>query len=255
MFKVTLIPEADVIFGTTYHYSGSKEGILKLKKQADGSYIGEITLKSGETITIENIPERTTYKVEEIGANQEGYITKATNESGKLEDDITDVSFVNAKYTTNNLSIEKIVSGNLGSNAQKWTFEITLKPTHDVMMSESYHYVGSKEGDLIFTKHDDGTYTSSVVLSGGEKITIQNIPYGTEYSVKELEENTDGYFTSYQNAQGVITENEMIVSVENNRDGNIPNTNDDIRIHIILLLVSLVNMAAVIRYLLKEKAC
>ncbi len=255
VFKVTLIPEADVIFGTTYHYSGSKEGILKLKKQADGSYIGEITLKSGETITIENIPERTTYKVEEIGANQEGYITKATNESGKLEDDITDVSFVNAKYTTNNLSIEKIVSGNLGSNAQKWTFEITLKPTHDVMMSESYHYVGSKEGDLIFTKHDDGTYTSSVVLSGGEKITIQNIPYGTEYSVKELEENTDGYFTSYQNAQGVITENEMIVSVENNRDGNIPNTNDDIRIHIILLLVSLVNMAAVIRYLLKEKAC
>lgn len=66
---------------------------------ADGSYKtsngdriesgDRITLKGGQSVTIYNLPEGTTYKVREREANENGYETKYSNCSGTLDEDTT----------------------------------------------------------------------------------------------------------------------------------------------------------------------
>lgn len=62
--------------GGSYPYSGSKSGTIKSGEQ--------IMLQHGQSITIRNIPADTGYYVAEVEANQDGYVTTATGDSGNI---------------------------------------------------------------------------------------------------------------------------------------------------------------------------
>lgn len=74
--------------GGSYPYSGSKSGSI-----ASG---GTITLRDGQSITITGLPLGTTYSVTEQEANQDGYTTSSSGESGTISGSHT-AAFINGK--------------------------------------------------------------------------------------------------------------------------------------------------------------
>ena len=73
-----------------YPYSGSKNGTV--------SNGGKIQLKDGEEITVSNLPANTQYLFEEAEANEDGYITSASDVSGVIKaGDFKKAVFVNNK--------------------------------------------------------------------------------------------------------------------------------------------------------------
>lgn len=87
--RFTFIVEFDA--EGSYSYSGSKKGTIK-----SGD---EIRLAHGESVTINDLPYGTTYKVTEKEANQDGYKTKVGESSGKING-AKIATFVNTKSQT-----------------------------------------------------------------------------------------------------------------------------------------------------------
>ena len=203
-FKITFTPAEDVIFDTSYSYKGGhsangiadhSDGILDLVNNGNGTYTGIIKLKHGENITIENIPERTKYKVEEIEANTDEYYTMQTlNFEGELSKEEI-VRFTNTKLSKHDITISKKVTGAWADKEKEWTFKITLKPLDYVILEKEYRYTGSKEGLINFKYNQDGTYIGEVTLKNNDEITIQGLPQETKYKVEEIEANEEGYTT------------------------------------------------------------
>ncbi len=203
-FEITFTPDENVIFDSSYDYKGGStisgvvapaDGKINLTEK-NGEYKGEITLKHGQNITIQNIPERTTYNVVEKDANKDEYTTKVTvNKSGVLTSDEEQVMFTNRKLTKHDLTISKTVSGAWSSKERDWTFKVTLIPADEVYLETSYNYEGSKNGAISLTDNNDGSYSGIVTLKHNETITIKDLPEGTRYKVEEVEANSEGYTT------------------------------------------------------------
>ena len=231
-FEVTLEPGAGIIINDKYSYKGSsiingveapKDGEISFKKNDNGSYVGTITLKHGQAITIKDIPENTRYTVREMEANKDGYTTSDSGNTNGIVDD-QHVRFTNKMLEKVDLSISKEVKGDNANLDLDWEFEITLIPGADDLNSP-YSYVGEsfidgvtapENGKLDFTDNGDGTYKATITLKHGQKITIKDLSETTKYTVKELGANTDGYFTSStDNKTGVLGSEDTKVNFTN----------------------------------------
>ena len=80
----------------SYPYSGSKQGTIKSGDK--------VKLAHNESITITGLPVGTVYRVVEDEANLDGYITKATGDSGIITESTKTASFVNTKSSKNNIA-------------------------------------------------------------------------------------------------------------------------------------------------------
>lgn len=101
------------------------------------------------------------------------------------------------------LTISKVVEGNLGDHTKAFTFDIHAVDSAGKALSGDYNYLGSiKEGtgDSV-QKPEDGTLTfkegnAQISLKHGQQITIKNLPVNATITVTE--QKADGYTTSYQ---------------------------------------------------------
>ena len=75
-----------------------------------------------------------------------------------------------------------------------------------------------------------------------QKITLY-LPYGTTYEIKEIEENKNGYQTSYKNEQGTI-DSDVVVTVTNEKISN-PFTIDNIVNYLITFVIGLVSLISI----------
>ena len=252
------------------YFIGEEGHKLYLRENAIGNYAGEVRLKDGQTGVIKGLPEGTKYVIKEKEANQDGYTTKTTdNTDGTLVAD-ENVVFNNWRFSTHRLVIEKRLRGNNVEQDREWTFEVTLTPDGDTPFEFDYPYSKNtgEEGTLHLTAHEDGTYTGTVKLKGGEYISIEDIPYNTKYQVKEIEANQDGYITADENSTGTLTKREHKVIYTNERYdltkvkkilsnisgiGN-PNTQDEILKYIIMFVISVIGGFGIIvkEYMLKK---
>ena len=191
-FQITLLDENNQPLKESYPYTGSKTGSITSS--------GTVTLKHGESITITQLPVGTQYRVIEVEANQDGYVTTSENTTGTIDTTGKISKFINTKniIPTGELTISKIVGGNAGETDRNFTFQITLLDENNQPLKESYSYTGSKTGMI--------TSSGIVTLKHGESITITKLPVGTQYRVTEIEANQDGYITTSENENGLITE-------------------------------------------------
>lgn len=97
---------------------------------------------------------------------------------------------------TGNLTISKRVSGAAGDRGDTFTFTVYLTDEDGDELESNFYYNGDYTGTI-----GDG---DSITLSGGESITIRNLPVGTRYEVVEEEANEDGYVTTSSGEEGVI---------------------------------------------------
>ncbi len=220
-FKITFTPSKNLIFGTSYTYTGSKTGTLNLTANGDGTYSGIIELKAEEIVTIEQIPENTNYLVEELDANKNGFVTTEPKDKEGLidsENQNPNVTFINRKYELKNLTIRKNLEGNSAETSKDWEFTVTLIPEKGVTLADSYEYTGSKSGTITFTKQADGIYKGKIYLKGGEYVTINNIPEKTEYKVEEVEANQNDYKTDIDGRDtGILIEDNTEVTFTNKK--------------------------------------
>ena len=192
VFTVTLTDANGIALSQRFRYTGSKEGTITSGEQ--------ITLKHGQSITIENLPENTYYKVEEAAVT--GYQTTVSDDSGQVhagENPV--VRFLNRSGEdmpgNSELTITKSVTGKGGDHNKLFTFSVTLKDAEERPLVGSYTYTGSKTGSI--------TNGGSIKLKDGESVTIIGLPDNVQYSVEEIEANQDGYTTSASNAAGTIS--------------------------------------------------
>ena len=174
----------------------------------------DFTLKHGESKTAMGLPGGVTYEVTEQEANQDGYTTEMTGQSGTIGLDGAQASFTNTKEEGGNpdpkvgdLTISKLVAGEQGETDRDFHFTVTLS---DPSITGTY-------GDLEFT---DGT--AAFTLRHGESKTAAGLPVDVTYEVAETEANQDGYTTATVGASGTITEAGVAASFTNTKIGETP---------------------------------
>lgn len=256
-FRITLVaPElkaledsykgtkTSVVYENGHSETKEEEFNLELVMNENGNYEGYIKLKDNETFTIKGLPEGTKYMITEIDADD--YITTYTpNAQGTIVDNGTVVEFTNYKYRAVRLTIEKRLKGNNVELDRNWNFEVTLSYDDEMPLNGIFPYVKSNKetGFVEFTKGLDGTYRSIVVLRGGEKITIQNLPYNVEYAVREIEANKDRYETIETNEEGRLVDDDTLVLFINRRDEPNPSTGDRFTTYLSMFFISTVSVA------------
>ncbi len=95
-FQIKLTPKTGITLNTTYSYKGgsfidgvtkASDGKITFTRQSNGSYVGKIQLKHGQSATIMDIEEGTAYEITEEDANLDNYNLKATNNKSLLTSD------------------------------------------------------------------------------------------------------------------------------------------------------------------------
>ncbi len=158
--------------------------------------VATFTLKHGQSLTATGLPAGITYTVTETEANQDGYITTPSGESGTIpENDTARTEFTNYKDEktknpgTGNLTVTKTVTA--GDLEKEWHFTVSLS---DTTISGTY-------GEMTFTSG-----VATFTLKSGDTITATGLPAGITYTVTEKEANQDGYTTTSTGSGGTIEE-------------------------------------------------
>lgn len=151
----------------SYSYIGSKSGTIKSGDT--------ITLKHGQSITINNLPASARYVVTETANSK--FDTTSTGDTGLIEKDKTKTAAFTNTRAKGNLTISKTVEPGLDTqNTEEFEFNLTLTD-YDAPLTGTYQYTGSKSGTI----GNGGT----VKLKNGQSITIKGLPAGAKYKVIE----------------------------------------------------------------------
>ena len=179
--------------------------------------VAEFTLKDGQSISAVGLPSITSYLVEELDANQDGFVTTSTGETGTLT--ATNVTrtaiFTNTREgapppppppATGTLTVTKTLAAAEGATLtdadRNKQFLITIDFCSGV---EDGVY-----GDLIVKNGK-----ASVYLRGGESATLSGLPIGAGYTVTETAYN--GFVTTYEGNVGTVAAGSQTATVTNTK--------------------------------------
>lgn len=166
------------------------------------------------TYHVEGLSPDTSYQVSESNAELENFDLTQTSSgtSGTIPKDGTlTASFVNAySASQRRLTVKKIVSGNMGSDKQNFTFRLTVT-------KNDQSYTGDIEG---LTKTNDG-YSFTLKHGGSKTITL---PYGCDFTLSE-EDDQQGYVTSYVVDQGETIKSRSVTMSDLTEDTEVIFTN------------------------------
>ena len=181
--------------------------------------VAEFTLKHGEQKTASAIPVGVQYTVTETEANQNGYSTTASGDSGTIEKNTAkSVSFTNtknssggggSKHSYGKLTVSKTVAGNAGEIDRKFTFTVKLDRS-----------LTGKYGDMTFDKG-----IAVITLKHGENSTATDLPSGVAYTVTESD--NDGYTVTAVGDTGTIRGNQTVTAAFTNTKNVTPPDNPD----------------------------
>ena len=195
---------------------------IKLNTALSGTYSGvvftngeaTITLKGGESKTIEGLPNGTGYTVTEADYSADGYENSNPNGyTGTIDENTPAVAaFTNTRNTYGNLTVTKTVDGNAGSTTKEFSFTVTLK---DTSISGTY-------GDMTFV-NGVATFT----LTDGSSKTATGLPNGVGYTVVEADYSADGYVTTKSGDTGTIVDDKTATAAFTNTRSSVPKTGDN----------------------------
>ena len=156
-----------------------------------GVYTYTIRETAGNTAGVTYFSKPITLKVTVIEADGKIRVAAVhTEAAGEAKSD----NFPNT-YSAGNLSFSKNVTGNLGDRSKYFKVTLTLTGDPDKTYAESYSVTGGSDSRNPATV----SVGSSAVfwVKHGERITVNNLPYGVSYTVTEADYAAEGYSTSY----------------------------------------------------------
>lgn len=148
------------------------------------------------------------------------------------------VSFTNV-YTTGSLEIKNTVLASKKDLDKEFTFEITLS---DDSLNKEFDGVLFENGKAI------------VKINGNETLTINDIPFGVDYKVEEVEANEDDFVTTSTNETGSIEKNKTSVcEFINTKEFTLAVSGGDISfwimMKIVIVIESILGLYLIRRYL------
>jgi len=148
---------------------------------------GTLTLASGQTVTIKNIPVGTTYTVEET-AVPEFVTTVAGSNTGTIEAMVVPVVAFTNTYSVGQLTIRKTVVDNSGMgydlSRDSFTFDVVLMDADDNVTSKfSYYVIDTETGATV--PESTGSVANGITLKANQTAVIDRIPAGVTYTVTE----------------------------------------------------------------------
>lgn len=209
-FTVTL---SDTSIGGTYGDMIFKDGVATF------------TLKHGESKTATGLSVGISYTVTEDDANQDGYATSSTGESGIITTIGATAAFTNTKNVTppnpdptpktGGLIVSKTVSGNRGDTSKDFRFTVTLGDTS----------INGKYGDMTF--HDG---VAVFTLKHGQNMKATGLPAGIRYTVTESD--NAGYTVTSTGETGSIIANDTVVALFNNHKSGGSSESDTVNVSV-----------------------
>lgn len=198
---------------------------------ADGEAV--FTLKGGESIKAEDLPNGTGFTIYEEGVSADGYVVSASGDigsfsGGNAKGEITggvdkSVTFTNTRNILGSLTVSKYLEGNDVETDREFTLTVTLTKQNSA-------------GDKVTDTSVNGTYgaaefkngVAEIKLKSGESAVITDLPAGTEYTVTEKGSTMDAvsgetkfedYTVECTGCEGVIEANKArTASVTNIRN-------------------------------------
>lgn len=151
--------------------------------------VAMFTLKHDQSVTATGLPAGLSYTVTEKEAGQEGYVTKAAGDRGRIPAEGTaTAAFTNMKsIPRGNLSVSKTVSGSNPPSKTAFGFTVIL----------SDRTVDGRFGEMTFRSG-----VAEFTLRHGETVTASGLPAGVGYLVQE--EANEAYTVSSEGAEGLI---------------------------------------------------
>ena len=156
-------------------------------------------------------------------------------------------------YDAGKLQFDKTVTGNLGDRSKWFQVAVRLSGEEGKSYQDSYSVTG---GSNTSNPQSISIGSSAVFqIKHGETISIENLPYGVSYEIKEADYTTDGYVTSYaasDTANTVLDHPLESVSITNKKDTTV---DTGIRSSVttnLMLLGGIVAAAAVIAVILAK---
>lgn len=161
-----------------------------------------ITLKGGQSKSIEGLPNGTAYTVTEADYSADGYTTSQTGAMGTIRENVpAAAAFVNTRDTFGHLIVKKITEGNAPIADKVFRFRVTL----------SDKTISGPCGAVTFVQG-----TASFQLKGGQMVKIENLPNGVTYTVTEDDYSGEGYTTVKTGDTGTIVGDDTMTAVFTN---------------------------------------
>lgn len=128
------------------------------------------------------------------------------------------------KWSAGTLSVYKKVTGDLGDDQEEFTLKVDFSSTAPVNGTITYS-VGGQDKSIApsaWTKGESAwTASAEITVKHDTTVDFENVPYTVSYTVSEPDPKD--YTPSYENEEGTMDDDEIDVTVTNNRDsgGNI----------------------------------
>ncbi len=196
---------------------------------ADRTGAASVTVKlaNGESVTFNDIPVGTRYRVTETaGDYRSSYVITDANALGLINSDRSEnsttdtslstafetadsgeevtVTFTNYKFITQDLAVRKVVTNTTAANSDIFNFTIDLTELN------AFEIVNTSFGR--FKADGEGTLSIEFGLGGGDEAVFYSLPVGAHYRVTEAEND---YYASY-----IIQDSNNLGMIANSADNN-----------------------------------
>ena len=197
---VTLSRNDNVPVAGIYYTDDGDE--VEFKAKADGSATATVAVKSGTTVTINDIPAGTAYKVVEADYTAQDYVTTYKDATGTIPVEGATAVVTNTR-NTGSLTITKTVQVTgipLEEVDRLFTFTVKITKADGTALTRVMDAV---DGDGVASTVTFVNGTAQIRLSHGQKLTILDIPEGATYTVTEQAET--GVTTTCTGDTGTMT--------------------------------------------------
>ncbi len=192
---------------------------LSFTKAGDAQYACSFTLKGGQSVRIEDIPEGVQFSVQEDDYTADGYAaqTVITPQNALIERDTqggateATAEITNTRNRYGAITVSKHVSGAAADTARAFDFTLTLDQRDDLMPTN-----GDYEAVLTDAngKQTDTTITikqgkARFALAHGETLRVEGILTGTKVHVEEDDASAEGYACQTENRRASVTINSI----------------------------------------------
>ena len=147
---------------------------------------GTITVKGGQTKTIEGLPQGVKYTVVEAIDNQ--FTADKQKVTGTIAETAGTAAFTNTRKTGGLVVHKTVKSSTTADRTKEFTFTVTLT---GMTIADGVY------GDMTFKDN-----VATVKVAGGSSKTATGLPTGIEYTVTETSE--DGFVATYTGDTGTI---------------------------------------------------
>lgn len=124
-------------------------------------------------------------------------------------------------YSAGTLNVSKTVTGKLGDKTKEFTFNVALTGVNGKTYADSFTAKVNAglddERSVNISMRDQNPFT----LKHGDTLTIENLPYGVEYTVTENDYSGEGYTTNATGDEGTISAGTQSATFTNDKVGDI----------------------------------